>query len=358
MNAPRLAIQTQPSRFRLVPFDEIALTTTAVYLVKGLIPGVGLVVIWGPPKCGKSFWAFDMFMHVALGWDYRGRRVRQGAVVYLALEGAEGFRARAEAFRLHRLSEQTDPVPFHLVSTPVDLVADHIALIASIKAQLGEVTPCAVVVDTLNRSLAGSESRDEDMALYVRAADAIRDAFKCVVPIIHHSGIDATRPRGHTSLTGAADAQLSVKRDAAGLIVVELEWMKDGPEGATLTSRLEVVDVGTDEDGDPITSCVVVPVDDDVAARPTPIRKLSDRHKLALEALNEAVLALGAPPPAIFDLPAATRAVSLEQWREEMFRRGVLDRDAGNPREEFRRVRQALAARQLIGERDGLVWAG
>jgi hypothetical protein len=31
-------------------------------------------------------------------------------------------------------------------------------------------------------------------------------------------------------------------------------------------------------------------------------------------------------------------------------------REAPNPRADFKRVRQSLAARHLIGERDGLVW--
>lgn len=36
--------------------------------------------------------------------------------------------------------------------------------------------------------------------------------------------------------------------------------MKDGPEGDTIWSRLEPVEeVGIDEDGEPITSCIVVP---------------------------------------------------------------------------------------------------
>src|SRR5262245_30798097 len=69
------------------------------HLVKGLIPRVGIAVVWGPPKCGKSFWTFDLAMHSALGWDYRGRRVVSGTVVYCAFEGAEGFKARATAFR-------------------------------------------------------------------------------------------------------------------------------------------------------------------------------------------------------------------------------------------------------------------
>ncbi len=63
---------------------------------------------------------------------------------------------------------------------------------------------------TLNKSLLGSESKDADMSNYIRAAEAIRDAFQCVVMIVHHCGLDETRPRGHTSLPGAVDAQLSV----------------------------------------------------------------------------------------------------------------------------------------------------
>ena len=70
-----------------------------------------------------------------------------------------------------------------------------------------------VVLDTLNKSLVGSENKDVDMGAYVRAAEAIRDAFDCVVIIVHHCGYDDTRPRGHSSLPAAVDAQLAVTRE-------------------------------------------------------------------------------------------------------------------------------------------------
>src|SRR6187455_2945204 len=54
-------------RIKLVPFDKVTLGTERRYLVKGLIPYPGLSVVWGPPKSGKSFWTFDLVMHVALG---------------------------------------------------------------------------------------------------------------------------------------------------------------------------------------------------------------------------------------------------------------------------------------------------
>ena len=51
------------------------------------------------------------------------------------------------------------------------------------------------------------------------------------------------------------------------------------------------------------------------------------------------------------------RAVKVATWREALFSRGVLDREAKNPREDFARIKRALLARHLAGERDGLVWA-
>jgi hypothetical protein len=345
-------------RFRLIPFDKVTLGTEPAYLIKGIIPRGGLTVVWGQPKCGKSFWTFDLVMHVALGWEYRGRRVQQGTVVYLALEGGEGFKARIEAFRQERLAEEHDPPPFYLIADAINLVKEHGTLIECIQRQANGSTPAApavVVIDTLNRSLVGSESDDKDMAAYIRAADAIRIAFGCAVVVVHHCGIDATRPRGHTSLAGAVDAQIAVKRDALDNIIVTVERMKDGPEGDTIASRLEAVEVGQDSDGNAITSCIIVPVEN-VPKAATVTRKLSDRQRLALDALTECTADRGAPPPSHFGLPGTVRAVNVNNWRDELFTRGVLDHEAKNPRKDFQRIKESLQARKLIGTRDNLAW--
>ena len=42
----------KPPRFTLTRFADIKR-----YCVKGFLPRSGLAVVWGPPKCGKSFWA-------------------------------------------------------------------------------------------------------------------------------------------------------------------------------------------------------------------------------------------------------------------------------------------------------------
>src|SRR5262249_35737851 len=77
------------------------------------------------------------------------------------------------------------------------------------------------------------------------------------VVIVHHCGVETSRPRGHTSLTGAADAQHSVKRHG-NTSTLTVEFMKDGEEGAALSARIEIVELGLNKHGNPITSCVLV----------------------------------------------------------------------------------------------------
>jgi hypothetical protein len=86
-------------------------------------------------------------------------------------------------------------------------------------------------------------------------------------------------------------------------------------------------------------------------------RKLSDRQRLALDALANCAADRGKSPPPEFGLPVGLLAVTVNEWRDELYSRGVLDRGAKSPREDFRRVRNSLAARGVIGERNGIVWS-
>jgi len=330
-------------------------------LVKGILPRTGLVVIWGPPKCGKSFKTFDLAMHIALGWEYRSRKVRQGPVVYCAVEGGHGFRKRIEAWRLHHVARFHGPVPFWLIDVPIDLIKDHRTLIADIRAQTGGVTPVAVVIDTLNRSLNGSESDDEDMAKYMRAADAIRAAFNCVTPIVHHCGIAGTRPRGHTSLSGACDAQSAVVKDESnGNVTLTVEYMKDDDAGTVVISELKVVQVGIDDDRDPITSCVCIPAKGAAGATSAtgttkPGKKLSPLQVAALRSLTDCLADMGKVPPASNHIPSGVPCVTLDDWRGYLIKHSVIN-PKGGYREQFRRLHVALNNAGKIGIWNDLVW--
>lgn len=348
-------------RFRLVRFDQVQVSAASQYLVKGLIPRKGLTVIWGPPKCGKSFFVYDLLMHVALNWEYRSRRVRSGPVVYLALEGGAGMGARKAAFLHEHAHANIDEasVPFYLMTGSIDLIKDHGALIAAIANQLGDVVPIALSIDTLNRSLVGSESEDRDMGNYLRAADAIAQAFGCAVIIVHHCGHDGTRPRGHSSLIGACDAQISVKREG-NTIISTLELMKDGPTGDRLASSLQVMEVGFDEDGDLLTSCVVRPVQDAEAASPAATKKgpkWTRQARIALKALHATISDLGLPATASGNIPAGVRTAALEQWRERAIQIGISTSEKPSARRmAFQRATEWLIANEQVGMCDDQVW--
>jgi hypothetical protein len=351
---------TGKQKFNLVPFDKINVVPFNNYLVKGQIPREGLVVVWGPPKCGKSFWTFDLAMHIANAIDYRGSRVKPGLVIYIACEGERGLAGRVEAFRRRNMSEDIGEVPFLLLTTRLDLVGEVEQLVRDIENQLGGKLCAAIIVDTLNRSIRGSESDDVDMGLYVAAADKVRVAFHCSVIIVHHCGTNDQRPRGHTSLTAAADAQIAVKRDDAGRIKTVVEWMKDGPEGAKTTSTLEVVEVGLDEDGEPITSCVVVAAEADGSDAPEkPKWRPTGQTLLALDALKNALVDSGQVAPQRTTIPTVTtRVVTLENWRHRCERSGLVDGNATGSafRKAFHTVKFKLRDRSLVGFDGDFVW--
>tara|TARA_R110002074_G_scaffold181694_1_gene346391 strand:+ start:2769 stop:3863 length:1095 start_codon:yes stop_codon:yes gene_type:complete len=334
---------------QLVPFNAITLGDGPAWLIKGLIPLYGLTVLYGPPKSFKSFWTFDVLMHVVLGWSYRGLRVTQGAVVYVVAEGEHGFKARKEAFCKSKLKGCDNELPFYIVPIPIDLIQEREKLIEEIRKVLGDQLPVTVVFDTLARTMSGPENSNDAMGEYIEAVDAVRVALNCGAIVVHHSGHEGTRPRGGSSLTGAADAQLAVKKHSNGIISVVVDAMRDGPDGATYYSRFEKVVVGTDRDGDEITSCIIVD------AVPTEVEEGERRPKLmpqaakAFNVLKELIAEEGEPPPKESDLPRGVNGVGRKRWREAC-KSNALAGGSGDEafKKAWMRARGALEEKNLV----------
>jgi hypothetical protein len=320
-------------RFKLMSFNDMRPGVEPLYLVDELLPIAGLVDIWGPPKCFKSFWTLDVMFHVAMGWEYRDRYVHQGTVVYCAFEGAHGYKKRIEALRRHYELDPEIHVPLYVMPGQANLITEHKLLIQELQAQLGEERPAVVVLDTLNKSLIGSESKDQDMGAYVRAAEAIRDAFRCVVIIVHHCGLDETRPRGHTSLPGAVDGQLAIVR-AGDIVTVTVEMMRDGPEDTAVTSAVQSIDVGKDENGKTLTSLVVTPGETILGKAPRWSKSLALFQKALTEVLNTA--------PIKYQIPSGplVNAADVETVRTEFYR--IYIADDGSPEQQQNARRQAF----------------
>jgi hypothetical protein len=344
--------------FVLKNFDTIEIPSDPTYLVKDLLPDTGLAVVFGAEKCGKSFWLFDVMMHVALGWPYRGHDVIQGGVVYCALEGGRGFAKRIVAFRQEFLAQDSDPVPFWLIDVRIDLVKEQAPLIAAIRSQLKSVKPAAVVIDTLNRALNGSENDDEDMGKFIAAADAVRDTFNCLVVIIHHTPLSGGRPRGHSSLAGADDCQISVERnDASGIVTCKVVHMKDDASDLVLASKLKRTEIGTDSKGNPITSCTVEPVKLD----PSTNTNLPKSQRLALDTLKKVLASTdGVDVKTDSDLakkgiPVGTRVCNSEIWRQAFYDAYPADKHEAKKKALFRASLDLTTAGLIVFSGD-YVW--
>jgi hypothetical protein len=242
----------------------------------------------------------------------------------------------------------------------IDLVHQQARFIDSIAEQLGcgrpgGAAPAAVVVDTLNRTYRGSESSDEDMTAYVAAADAIKTRFKCTVIIVHHCGLEMNRPRGHTALAGAADAQISIRKSRNDLITATVDFAKDMPDGYSNASRLEKIEIGDDEDGVMVTSCIVVPSDE----RPEPVRpSLSAGMALAMKALDNA-LATAGTQRTLPGMPEHVFSIPTDLWRATFYQISLLEAPDGNQaarQKAFRRASTDLQARELVGCASEHVW--
>ena len=105
------------------------------------------------------------------------------------------------------------------------------------------------------------------MGELIDACKRLQAELSGLVVLVHHSGKDATKGlRGHSSLYAALDAAIEVTCNGD-----RREWAidkaKDGSDGERHAFALKVVEIGKDEDGEPVTSCAVVPDDAPPSAR-------------------------------------------------------------------------------------------
>jgi hypothetical protein len=186
----------------------------------------------------------------------------------------------------------------------------------------GAIGPAdVIVIDTLAQVTAGAnENSSEDMGKALAACRSLHEATGAVVVVVHHAGKDASRgARGWSGLKGAADAELEVTRDG-DLRRARVSKQKDGTDGDVLAFRLRTVELGRDEDGDPITSCVV---EHNVTFTPT-------ERQPSGKAQRELLAALRANPAdrwAFHELVTIGKAIGLARTSATDAAKGLAGRD-------------------------------
>ena len=252
-------IEQKRNLFEVQSCAEFAILQTDLWHIKGMIPKASLIEIYGAPGCGKTFAALDIGMSIARGLPlFCDKKVRQGRVVYICAEAPSGFRNRILAYALHHNIPLTDISYFQIISDAPDFLRPEKGHAKAVAVRIGRAD--IIFVDTLARTMpGGEESGSRDMGMVIAACQELHELTGATIVLIHHSGKNQDNgARGWSGLLGAVDAEIKVEKinNDHQLTITK---QKDGEAGAKFGFALNPVSLGTDEDGDPITSCVFEP---------------------------------------------------------------------------------------------------
>jgi RecA-family ATPase len=203
----------------------------SLWVVKSIIPRHGTGAMFGRPGSGNTFLATDLCLHVAAGIPWRGHKIVQMEVAYCSMEAGNMGENRIHAWKLHHgrawpPNFQLTPVILNLRSTRDDAEA----LAADLKKRCKRVG--LVVIDTLSRAMCGgNENSSDDMGALVSHCEWLAAELDCFVLLIHHCGKDEARGlRGHTSLLGAINTEIEVKRQRGEVGTATVTKQRDGAD--------------------------------------------------------------------------------------------------------------------------------
>jgi hypothetical protein len=348
-----------PDIITLQYFDEFTTAATSkLWLIKNVMAH-GEISSWiAPPGGGKSAALTDIAVHGGAFPEWRGYRVKQRfGTVYFALERANLVKLRLKAYRIR---DDLSGIPIAVAGQVVDLmdktcvgpIVDAIKRAEdNFKLQVG-----LAVFDTWSKGIAagsGDENSAKDQNIALANLRRVIDQVSIHIATIGHTGKDEKKgQRGSNAKQADDDVEVQISGDTVKVATVNKA--NDQQQGAMTSFSLEPYVFGLDEDGDEertfILSRKALPK---VAA----IRlKLSDNQKVAMQSLTEALLSQGVPAPVEYQLPGPPKAITLDQYKTELERQGVIDKHGSNPRSRFSELCKGLKARQLIGLRDEWVW--
>src|SRR6516225_269435 len=250
--AEEVIAQQKPLETGFVQAAAFASSIKEEWLIKKIIPKNEMTVLYGDPGSSKSFFVLDLAMHIARGLDWRNFRTKRATVAYIAAEGVSGFSKRLQAYaKGHGIDLAS--IPFYVRGGSFKLVEQCLATVEEMK----KIGASLVVIDTLAAVTPGAnENTSEDMGQALFCASLMQAAGITVI-LVHHTNKTGD-VRGWSGVRGNTTSMVRIERKEDAR-TAHIEKQKDEQDGGAFGYRLRVIDLGSDEDGDPVTSCIVVP---------------------------------------------------------------------------------------------------
>lgn len=269
-------------RFRVYDRAAIEAMPEPDEILEGVIGARGsTMMLAGARGIGKSFLALDLAASISTPSveTWNGHQVRHhGGVVYVALEGFHAVKRRVQAWERYHGAPRGSLTRIKFITDnegPIDLKrpADQVDLAMVIeelnsRAETDDDRILMVVIDSARAAGAGKEDT-EDMGLFTKGVEALRNRTQVLPLVVHNSGWLTTRERGSTVLGDAMDTNLIMERRDDDLRVLNHEKHRDGNKLKGLTLAFRQVDLGMSEWGLPAESGVLVPTTSVVESKGT-----------------------------------------------------------------------------------------
>ncbi len=223
--------------------EELEALPDPEWCVEGILPADSLVCLFGRPGTFKTFLAISIGLHLAAGRPWFGRRVKAGAVLFVAAEGGRGIKKRLRAARKRF---NIGAVPFLVLPRAFSLT--DLSMSTAVLNEIEEYCPALVVLDTYTRLTPGLDtSSQRDFGDVLPILDRFRQRTGSTVLVVDHSnkveGKGSSGITGTIAKPGAYDAVLSLRREAKALsVTLTVEKMKDFEEAAPI--ELDLIEVG------------------------------------------------------------------------------------------------------------------
>ncbi len=288
-----LALLDPPKTNWLVSASEFCSQPEPIrWLIKGWIQRNALIMVHGPSGGGKTFCVLDWCLRIASqNPTWMDKKIHGGPVVYLAGEGHHGLKGRVAAWIQHNQPDSdpaSDPQMW-LSKSGCDLnTAEGYNQVVEQISELSE-PPALIVVDTLHRFLHGDENSAQDAKTMLDACSAIMERFACSVLLVHHTGVSDEsqhRARGSSAWRGALDIEISVKPTDSGMNLIQRK-SKDSEQSEPVNLELKSIPIDgwIDEDGDPVTSAVIVEGSKDSQSTIKLDKKTQDQKQILIDML-------------------------------------------------------------------------
>lgn len=257
---------------------EIKRNPQTRWAVGNMIPQDIVGEIVAPSTAGKSLLITDIGAHIALGQEWQGNYVEQGAVLFLVGEGENGLGKRRQAWEIvHGVN--LDLAPFYFIDVVPNMLA-HEDVQAVIEAVLAihKLTPVRmVVVDTKSQHTAGQPEDDNAItAAFIRNLIDIRKATGAAVLYTHHTGhSNQERGRGASSAFANVDLSILMQPNERGVVIKTMkakDWLPHKP----IQAVVRAVELGyyNDQTGEHETSAVLDYLDYAPSAKPSHMDEL------------------------------------------------------------------------------------